>query len=493
MEKDGVTDLSLGGTSSPGTRQKALRINLDPVPYGAFAEIGAGQEAARWFFRVGGAAGTVAKTMSAYDMAVSDAVYGPTSRYVSRRRLEAMLEHEYDLLLQRLAATRGAGSAFFVFADTVATRSFSRRKDGDGWMGVRFQAAPGSAPSDILIHVHMCDREAAREQEALGILGVNLLYGAFYHHGDPTTLIASLLDNLGRERVEVDMIKLTGPCYEGIDNRLMSLELVERGVTDATMFNANGEVVQPSEVLYDRPVLVERGSFRPVVKPALDMLKRAREKLRSEREGAGRNKPVVLMEMTLRNLSSSERIEHRDFLALADILGALGETVMISIYGHYHDLATYLRQYTRKPVVFALGGMSLQQLLDERYYADLDGGILEAFGRLFRRGVRLYVYPYRDQQSGQVVTVEDVRVAPEVRYLYAHLLARGVVQPIHAVDEAALHISPGEVLRRMQQGDPAWEGMVPEPAVPLIKACGCLGFERAGKVASPPLSRSTED
>src|SRR6202795_53806 len=260
-----------------GTRQKALALNLDKSKYGTIGEIGAGQEVARWFFLVGGAAGTVAKSISAYDMAVSDAMYGPATRYVSRQRLQAMLEHEFSQLLERLGPVKGEGTTFFAFADTVATRSYTRHDDGSGWIGIRFQTRPHEAPSDVIVHVNLKDTTATRQQEALGVLGVNLIYGAYFRHGDPAALIGSLMDELSRERIDVDMIKLAGPAFDGVDNRLMSLQLVEQGLTDAAMFTAAGEVVQPSEVLYKKPILVERGSFRPVTKLTLDLLEGARE------------------------------------------------------------------------------------------------------------------------------------------------------------------------------------------------------------------------
>ncbi len=265
----------------PSTDRKALQINLDADKYGTFAEIGAGQEVARWFFHVGGAAGTVAKTISAYDMAVSDAIYGPAERYVSRQRLEAMLQYEFNLLLQRLDQTRGDKCTFFAFANTVATRSFSRQEEGRGWMGIRFQTEPHAKPSEIIIHVRMLDKENTRQQEALGIIGVNLIHGAFYLHRQPDMLIRSLLDNLTWERVEVDMINFSGPAFADVDNRLMALQLVEQDLTEAAMFTAEGETVQWNDVLYKKPVLVQRGSFRPMTNATLDVLERALGTIRS--------------------------------------------------------------------------------------------------------------------------------------------------------------------------------------------------------------------
>lgn len=460
------------------TRQKALEINLDPAPYGTFAEIGAGQEVARWFFRVGAAAGTIAKTVSAYDMAVSTAVYGESDRYVSRMRLESMLDHEIDLLVQRLQGKRASTSTLFAFADTVATRSFSRHKDGDGWMGIRFQHRPQAPPSEVILHVRMYDREATREQEALGVVGVNLVYGAFRCADTPDRLISSLMDGLGPERIEIDTIKFSGPCFDGVDNRLMSLQLVERGFTDATMFTAEGEVVQPAELIYDRPILVERGSFRPIIKPALDMLERVQEELLEEQRAAGSASPCVMMEMTLHNLLAREQLGHCDFLALVDMLGALGKTTMISNYGRHDQLGAYLRRYSKERILFVLGIPGLVELFDDKYYTDLDGGILEGLGRLFKEKVTLHVYPHSDPVSKALVTTESLEVAPHVRHLYAHLVENALIKPVRGFDEEHLDVLPSAVRARIQSGDRSWENMVPDRVVPLIQSCDCPGLGR---------------
>lgn len=278
-----------------GTQQKALEINLDSRKYGTFAEIGAGQEVVRWFFQAGAAAGTIAKSISAYDMVVSDAIYGRAPRYVSRERLQTMLDYEYDLLLERLSEKRGAETDFFAFANTVTARSYRGNDECHGWMGVKYQATPGSEPSQIVIHVRMLDKENPAQQEALGILGVNLLHGALFHYEVPDDLLSSLLDNLSTERIEVDMVKFSGPAFQGLDHRLASLKLVQLGLSDAAMFSAAGEVLQPAEVLYKKPVLVERGSFRPVTYVNLDMLACAREQFALPLAQAGEGEPVALM------------------------------------------------------------------------------------------------------------------------------------------------------------------------------------------------------
>jgi hypothetical protein len=450
------------------TNQKALQINLDAKKYGTFAEIGAAQEVARWFFHVGGAAGTVAKTISAYDMAVSDAVYGPCDRYVSRKRLAAMLDHEYNLLLERLDKSRGDKCTFFVFADTVATHSYTRKERGEGWLGMRFQAAPRQAPSEIIIHVQMLDMENVREQEALGIVGVNLIHGAFYHHHEPVRLITALKDNLSEGRIEVDMIRFSGPAFGGVDNRLMALQLVEQWLTEAAMFTAEGETVIPGEVLYKKPVLVERGSFRPLTNLMLDMLECAQNQFMQETSLLG-EPPVVLMEMTLRQLRLGGGIDHRDFLDRVDTLSALGKTVLISNFLRYHRLVSYLSRYTQKTVGLPLGVNRLRDVLDEKYFTTLEGGLMESLGQLFKNGAKLYVYPMLERETGTITTAETLQVPPHLRHLYAHLLENHFVESIRDFKPALLGVYPKEVLAKIQAGDPAWETQVPPPIVETIK------------------------
>jgi hypothetical protein len=451
------------------THDKALHVNLDPAVYGAFAEIGAGQEVARWFFLVGGAAGTVAKTMSAYDMTVSDAVYGPSARYVSRQRLGAMLDHEWDLLLQRLDADRGGDTRFFVFADTVAARSYSRKEEGDGWLGVRFQTAPREAPSEIIVHARMWDVENVRQQEAVGILGVNLLHAAFYRHGAPEDLIGSLMDNLTRDRMEVDMIKFSGPAFAALDNRVMSLQLVQQRLTNAVLFSPQGDVLEPAELLYRRPVLIERGSFRPITRVTHQMLNRALERISSETALHGRA-PVVLMEMTLRHLRSPDaQVVHADFLERVDVLRALGQTVMVTNYSRFHNVTTYLRRYTEEPVGFVMGVPTLAQLIDEQPYGDLGGGLLEALGKLLAGPVKLYVYPWRNPSTGELVDAETFAVPARLAHLYAYLRDNHFIEALEAPADADLAVFPRHVLALIQAGDPAWERLVPTEVVSIIK------------------------
>ena len=463
-----------------GTNRKAFHINLDRHKYGTFAEIGAGQEVARRFFHVGGASGTIAKTMSAYDMTFSDAIYGPTDRYVSRRRLQTMLDREYDLLIERLERKLGGEKTFFVFADTVAARNFKEHNESHGWLGVRFQNQPSGEPSQIIIHVRMLDEANVDQQEALGVIGVNLLHGAFYQP-QPERLISSLQENLAAGRIQVDLIKFSGPAFAAIDNRLMSLQLVSQGLTDAVMFTADGEMVQPSDVLYKKAILIERGSFRPVTYATNDMLEGSRRQFLKE-TGSSEKDLVVLMEMTLENLLSEGQLNHADFLARVDILGALGRTVLISKFGEYYRLAGYLSRYTNRMIGLVMGVPSLLEIFDEKYYLNLEGGILEALGRMFKQGLKLYVYPIMDEKTGKILTAKHVEVAPNLRSLFQYLIDNRHIKEITDYRQDFLRIYPPAVLAKLKAGDRSWEEMVPPEVAQIIKEREFFGYQR--KVAA---------
>lgn len=453
------------------TKEKALQINLDAKKYGTFAEIGAGQEVARWFFHVGKASGTVAKTISAYDMAVSDAIYGPAERYVSRKRLRAMLDLEFGLLLQRLDKTRGDKCHFFAFADTVATR----RDEGHGWLGVKFQTQHREEPSSIIIHVRTLDKESVDQQEALGIIGVNLIHAAFYNFSNPEELIGSLLDGLTSSRVEVDMIKFAGPAFTGVDNRLMALQLVQQWLTEAAMFTAEGESIIPSELLWKKPVLLERGSFRPLTNPMLDMLERAGEQFVTNPALQG-IPPVVMFEMTLRQLQVGDAINHRDFLDRVDTLSALGKPVLISNFLRYHRLVTYLTRQTDKPIGLPIGLVRLRDVFDEKFYTDLPGGLMESLGQLFKNGAKLYVYPSLDRKTGKLTTVENLEVAPHLRHLYAHLVENKFIENITNYHAPHLSIYSGEVLEKIKAGDESLIKLIPPAIFEVIRAKHLFGW-----------------
>jgi hypothetical protein len=460
------------------THHKALKINLDPRWYGTLAEIGAGQEVVRWFFRVGAAAGTVAKSISAYDMTVSDAIYGMGDRYVSRSRLQAMLDREFKLNVDRLSEKRGDHTAFFAFADTVVARSYLGGNECHGWMGVKFQSRPRDEPSQILIHVRMLDAEASLQQEALGVVGVNLLYGAFFLHHEPELLVESLLDKLTTGRIEIDMIEFKGIEFRAVDNRLISLKLVQLGLSGAAMFGADREVLQPSEVLYKKAVLVERGSFRPPTHVNFDMLQCALQKFKADPAVEGRD-VLPLVELTMRNLlNGGDQIDRRDFLARADLLAACGVTVLISDYFEYYRLAAYLAWRTKERIGIVMGAPSLTELFDEKYYTQLPGGILESFGRLFKNELKLYVYPSKNQTTGELTTIDNFEVSPELRKLYGYLKDRGSFVALDNYNPDFLNIFSRDVLRLIAAGDESWKTMVPDGVTEVIvkrRFFGCKG------------------
>lgn len=458
------------------THSKALKINLDPRWYGTLAEIGAGQEVVRWFFRVGAAAGTVAKSISAYDMMVSDAIYGSGERYVSRARLQAMLDLEFRLNVERLGEKRGDNTAFFAFADTVVARSFRGGNECHGWMGVKFQSRPRDEPSQILIHVRMLDTEASLQQEALGVVGVNLLYGAFFLHHEPDALVESLLDKLTTGRIEIDVIEFRGIEFRAVDNRLISLKLVQLGLSGAAMFGPNHEVLQPSEALYKKAVLVERGSFRPPTHVNLDMLQCALEKFRGDPAVAGKN-VLPIFELTMRNLlNGGQEVDRRDFLARADLLAECGMTVLISDYFEYYRLAAYIAWRTSERVGIVMGAPSLTELFEEKYYTQLPGGILESFGRLFKNDLKLYVYPLKQAETGALTTVENLDVAPELRKLYGYLQDRGSFVALDNFNDDYLKIFSRDVLKKIATGDETWETAVPEKVATMIKQRRFFGY-----------------
>src|ERR1700722_17139202 len=475
------------------TTQKALTVNLDVPKYGTFAEIGAGQEVAREFFHAGGASATVAKSISAYDMVFSDAIYGKAPRYVSRERLRKMLDHEYELLLERLSASRGDHTNFFVFADTVSTINYQGTNEAHGWLGIRFQTEPLGEPSEIILHVRMWDKDAALQQQALGIVGVNLVYGALYYRNDPRKLIESFADNLAIDRIEIDMLNFSGHCFGKIDNRLMSLHLVEFKLTNAVMFGQQGEVLQPSEVLHKKAILVERGSFRPVTHVNVDMINCAAAQFLQEPLVKGKE-VVILMEITMNNLLSGGALDAQDFLTRVDLLADIGFTVLISNYSEYFRLTSYFRRYSKEMIGVAMGINNLLEIFNEKYYDNLEGGILESFGRLFRNAVKLYIYPMTEEayeryvvdargtgtsvhsfSSNVLVNAKNVRIVDHLSSLYAHLLENHYIESIVGSDTNILNIFSRDVLKKIKDNDLLWETMVPIPVAEAIKRRGLFG------------------
>ena len=457
------------------TEQKALEINLDDLVYGTFSEIGAGQEVARYFFQVGAAAGTIAKSMSAYDKVYSDRIYGqePTGRYVCEPRLYRMLDHEYDLMISRLRLERPE-STFFVFADTVAAINYSRTIKGDGWLGLRFQLHSDAEPNDLVIHVRMHDNNNQLQQQAIGIVGVNMVYACYRYNNDPELIIQSLIDGV-KGRVTIDMIRLTGPDFKEVDNRLLTLKLVEHELTDVSMFDASGKPVHASEFLYKKNVMIVRGSFRPLTLVNLDMIQKSFEQFRKEPE-VDSNKSIILTEITINNLRISGPIDERDFLDRADLLCELGQTVVISNCDDHFNLITYLNDYKVPNLGIVVGVRQLLDLITEKYYEHMDGDLLSYFGKIFKKHVRYYIYPSMQEGSADLMQAHNLPVPEGVRFLYKHLLDNRQIVDVEQFNSDILHIFSNSVLQMIANNEHGWESMVPRKVVSVIKERYLFGF-----------------
>jgi hypothetical protein len=470
------------------SKQKALKINLDPDIYGTFAEIGAGQETVRHFFRSGGASGTIAKAMSAYDKDFSDAIYGREmkSRYVCESRLRKMISHEYNLIIERLSRAKHPNKRFFTFANTVTTINYSKTVQGHGWFGMRFQRSPDEEPSDVILHVRMHDGDASTQQEKLGELGVNLLYGCFHHHNNHRELLLSLYDSLSREHVEIDMVNFEGPAFKDVDNRLVSLQLVKNGMTEAVIFGPDGKNLQASEALYKRNIMAIRGSFRPVTNVNIDMIMNGYGKYIADAK-VDKEKLLVLFEITLSNLKQEGEIDEKDFLDRADILCSLGQTVMISNYQEYYKLVDYFSQYTKRRIGMIMGANNLLDIFNEKYYRDLNGGILQAFGIIFTRDLKIYLYPaYKNDNEEELITSKNAPIHPRLKPLYDYLLFNKRIIDLEDYDEKVLKINSREVLDKIRNGEDGWEEMVPGYVDNIIKENELFGYKpKAIKKAEP--------
>ena len=465
----------------PSIEAKALRINLNEHIYGTFAEIGAGQEVARHFFRVGGASGTIAKTISAYDKNFSDNIYGEDEdgRYVTETRLSKMLNHEMQLLENRIPRSENPNKMFFTYANTVTTIDFAKKFKGHGWMGIRFQTGPDKEFSEITLHVRFHQTEARFQQESVGIMGANLIYGAFYKHSEPKKLLKYLYDHIDKDAIEIDTINFSGPNFEEVDNRLMSLQLVKKGMTEAVMFNPSGNNILPARELYKKNILALRGSFRPVTKVNIDMFEKSLEVFLKERE-VDENKTVVIFEITLSNLTSQGEIDEKDFMDRAMLLCSLGHIVMISNFKEYYRLVDYLSQYTKKQMALAMGVNSFVEIFDENYYTDLSGGILEAFGKMFYNNLKVYLYPMKDEK-GAIVTSNNLKLHPRMKDFYKFFKYNGKVIDIFDFEPEYLDIFSREILKKIKNNEVGWDEHLPEGISEMIVKKKMFGFNPALK------------
>jgi len=461
------------------TMQKAFAFNMDKDKYGTIAEIGAGQEVSRWFFRAGGAAGTIAKTISAYDMSFSDAIYGEeqNKRYVTENRLKRMLDKEFDLIIKRVSHVRPATSTYFAFADTVTARGYRQQGECHGWLGIKLQLTPGSEPCEILLHLRMLDESHALQQEAVGILGVNLIYGAFQFYSKLEELIQSLGDNLESGRLEIDLIRFSGPYFQDVDNRLMALKLVEMQLSDAVVFGADRRtLVHPSELFYKRDILVMRSMFRPVTNVSVDMMNCGLE-IFTRLPGIVSHAAMTVAEISVAGMRSLNDFDMQDILDRVDCLNILNYPVIVSNFLRYFRLREYLGRYTGGKVAFVLGIPNLETLFDDAYYEGLKGGIMGAFASLLDCDTHLLVYPMRrDDNPDEIITSETFPVPGHLTYFYRHLRANSQILPVEKYNDANMHIWPDEVLRQIEMGAGDWTQSVPNPVAQEIIQRRMFGY-----------------
>ena len=453
----------------PSIKNKALRINLNENIYGTFAEIGAGQETVRNFFRAGGASGTIAKTISAYDKDFSDAIYGveEDGRYVTEDRLKKMLTHEMNLIEERILREKHPNKIYFAYANTVATIDFAKKYKGHGWVGIRFQTNPDEPYSEIILHIRFHETEALLQQHTLGILGVNLIYGAYYKHDSPKNLLRYLYDHIDKDKIEIDTINFSGPKFDKVDNRLMSLQLIKNEMTDAVMFGPDGNNVLPARILYKKNILALRGSFRPVTKVNIDMFEKSHEMFINESK-VDKDRTVTIFEITLSNLRAEGEIDEEDFMDRARLLCSLGHTVMISNFQEYYKLVEYFSRYTKMRLGLAMGVNNLVDIFDEKYYRHLSGGILEAFGKLFFKDLKVYLYPMKNKK-GIFTTSENLKVHPRMKELYKFFKYNGKVIDVENYNPEVMGIFSREVLAMIENNTPGWEEMLPPGVGEIIK------------------------
>ncbi len=445
--------MGLMSVEIPSTHQKALSINLDAKIYGTIAEIGAAQEVARWFFRVGAAAGSVAKTMSAYDMQVSDDFYGQAGRYVSRERLDSMLNKEYALLVNRLKEKRGHDTRFFAFCNTVAARNFAGTNECQGWVGLRFQSEVGGEPNTIVLHINMLDDTSIGQQEVVGILGVNLIHSAFFGPGDPDSAIASLNDNMGAGRLEADLVDVTGPTFAGVNAISTGLAMVQSGLAQAVLFDSNGNQQPPTEVIRKRPTIIKRTSLRYSSAIGSTDFDASVHKLVTEFP-EGEKSPLIISEFSISSVHSGDDGDAGQFLTHVHELVDQNEWVMLTRLRQSFTLSSYIRRYSQQPLRFVMGVSTFVMLLSDKFYVDSGSGFLEATGKLFAKDVKIYVQTMRAADfdvhlrsvglasdwfelpnNADFVSIHNLTLRGPLHRLYQYLLESGCIDELKCPDQ----------------------------------------------------------
>lgn len=460
------------------SKQKALRLNLDNKIFGTIAEIGAGQEVARNFFKAGGSSGTIAKTISAYDMSLSNTLYGEihSKRYVSEERLMKMLDVEFKDLLVSVKNTHSSDTCYFAFANTVSAINFQKTNESHGWLGIKFQTLPSCEPNEIVMHIKLYEKDNFLQQRTIGILGVNLIYAAYYFNDSPENFLISLGDNLSRDQLEIDMIRMSGPELNYIDNRLLSLQLVKNRITNVTVFDHKQNNRPPSDIFYKKNVMVLRGSFRPITSVAIDMLKTGFELFKKDSNCSIEN-TLLFCEISLDNLMKEGDFDEKDFLDRVDLINGLGIDVILSNLKQHHEFVSYFDKYKIYKQGIIIGAPTYRELFDEKYYDGLSGGILQGFGKLFKNNVKMYVYPALQEDAEELLTTANLKLESKVNNIHEYIVSTGKLIDIENYNKEKLHIFSNTVLKSIQEGNDEWEEMVPKFVANTIKAKKMFGLK----------------
>jgi len=462
------------------TKEKSVHININSTYYGAIAEIGGGQETARHLFQAGGASNTVAKSISAYDKLFSDHFYnqGTPSRYVAEDRLRKMLDYEYDELIEIL--DKKNTQKFFAFANTVETLNFSKTNQGNGWLGIAVEGTDRYSPNKMFIHVKLHENDTLLQQYTLGTLGINLIYGGLFQWQDPQSILLSLLDNLDTNRVEVDYIYVEGPDMELVDNRLLNLMLVNNDMTPAIMFDQSGKVQQPSDMLYKKNVIVLRGYFRPINNLGMEFIEDSLDFFKRD-ENYKPDNTIAFCEISLKYLMQNEKVDEKDFLHRVDLLNMMGQSVMVSKFYRYFQLVKYFGQFKLIKLRIVVGLPAFDKILDSDNYTDLRGGLLESMGALFQEHVKIYLYPYIDARSGEVVYPDDDHFSKENKLLWQYLNAIKKILVLKSISPKNLEIRSEHISELIENGDDSFANYVPDKVFQHIKNNGLFGYNRNNK------------
>lgn len=455
-------------TTMLSTKEKSVHINIDSNYYGTIAEIGGGQETARHLFQAGGASNTVAKTISAYDKLFSDHFYnqGAPSRYVAEERVRKMVDYEYDELIKIL--DKKNSQKFFAFANTVETLNYAKTNQGSGWLAVAVEGTDRYQPNKIFIHVKLHERDTLLQQYSLGTLGINLIYGTLFQWNDPRKILLSLLDNLGSDRVEVDYIYAEGPDLTWVDNRILNLMLVSNNMTPAIMFDPDGNVQHPADMLYKKNVLLMRGYFRPVNNLVIEFLEESLDVFKRDEDYRPDN-TIAFCEISLNNLMHDRKVDEKDFLHRVDLLNMVGQSVMVSNFSRYFELVNYFGQFKMIKLRVIMGMPTFDMILDSSLYPDLRGGVLESVGKLFHENVKLYLFPYVDAKSGEIVYPDDDHFEGPNKLLWQYLNMTKKILILELKSKELAQQTTEQINGFIRSGDERLQNYLPEKIFLHIK------------------------